>query len=213
MDDTQQIVETMNPETNSAEPKPNGGINPVLVIFLAIPLIGMVIAVLIAVGNSPTDSALPTPRPAAYTPFTLVNNTAPDFSLPDGKGGTLNLSDFRGKWVIVNFWATWCPPCVDEMPLLQAVVDGRTDIDADQWVVLAVNNGEPIDVGEQFLEDHNLNLPVAYDTETRVVRRYSIIQMPTTYIVNPEGVVVYQHIGVLTDRIIAAIWNEFGEPA
>ncbi len=118
---------------------------------------------------------------------------APDFSLqaPDGK--IVNLSDYRGKVVMVHFWATWCPPCVDEMPTLENLY--RT-LKGKDFVILAISvDEEGAGAVTAFMRKNRLSLPVFLDPSRIVSGLYGTFKLPETYIVDREGVVRYKEIG------------------
>ena len=97
------------------------------------------------------------------------DNLAPDFLLYNLEGKPVSLSDFHGKPVIVNFWATWCGPCVYEMPFLQQVYE---EWSTEELVLLIVNIGESPSQVEGFIEKYELSLPVLLDTKQEVARKY-----------------------------------------
>jgi len=125
------------------------------------------------------------------TKITPVRN-APEFSLQDLDGNIVKLSDFRGKPLIVNFWATWCPPCRKEMPSMERA----WQIIKDQGIAMvAINVGEDEDTVFTFTADYPLSFPLLLDTTGSVTQRWPVVGLPTTFIVNPEGKIVYRAIG------------------
>lgn len=122
-----------------------------------------------------------------------------DFSLQDMQGKTHKLSDYRGKWVVVNYWATWCPPCLDEIPELVEFHETNKDTRA---VVLGLDV-EKVDRAklEEFVENNFINYPVFPDV-TREAMLGPIMGMPTTYLVSPEGEVVARHTGAITKDML-----------
>jgi len=117
---------------------------------------------------------------------------APDFSLPDLDGKITKLSDFKGKIVIVNFWATWCPPCRAEIPSMQRAWNILKDKDV---MMLAVHIGGNEDKIWTFLNDFNVEFPVLIDAKSRVSRKWRTRGLPTTYIVDPQGRMALRAIG------------------
>lgn len=109
----------------------------------------------------------------------------PDFTLPDLDGKDRSLSEFRGKWVIVNYWATWCPPCLEEIPELVEFHERHKDIDA---VVLGINF-EDIDTDylKSFTEDLLINYPILQISPVPATPLGPVTGLPTTYIISPEG--------------------------
>ena len=117
-----------------------------------------------------------------------LGEPAPDFTLPSIDEGEppVSLKDFRGQSVVLNFWATWCPPCRAEMPYLQAAQDRHA---VDGLVVLAIDVQESIDLVLPYVVDVGLTLPVLLDEEGSVSDRYRVKTFPTTYLVDAQGVV------------------------
>ncbi|MFC2030039.1 TlpA disulfide reductase family protein [Chloroflexota bacterium] len=112
--------------------------------------------------------------------------TAPDFALDTLDGGTVTLSELRGQVVVINLWATWCPPCRAEMPAIERVWNEYRD---DGLVVLAVNQREaPSRVGA-FVEELGLTFPVLLDRDGGVGARYKLRAYPTTFFIDREGVI------------------------
>lgn len=119
-----------------------------------------------------------------------VGEPAPDFSLKDLDGKLIRLSDFRGKAVLVNFWATWCPPCRFEMPTLQRVYEKHRPHD---FVVLAVDTGERSSgesmriAAKGFASSLNLTFPIVLDEGDQVANLYNLRAYPTSFFVDREG--------------------------
>jgi thiol-disulfide isomerase/thioredoxin len=190
------------------------------VLFSILPIVGLILAVIIGAGQSASvSSGVGQPPAVTYIPFTLINNPAPEFALPllrltqgsDGQAGgqpesqpdvKADIKAYRGRWVFLNFWATWCPPCVAEMPELQKLYDGGFGNDPAQITVLTVNKGEDADTVRGFMEKFDLSLPVAMDSQSLVSGQYVVAQLPITVLIDPEGVVRYQHIGALDATLI-----------
>lgn len=139
------------------------------------------------------------PRVEATT--TKAQNTeekpkAPDFSLKDLNGKTVKLSDYKGKVVILNFWATWCPYCIDEMPDLDKL--SKEYSKSGETVILAIDVQEDAKKVEKFVSDNKFSLPVLLDTDGSVASAYGISGYPTTFIINKDGT-VYGYIPRATD--------------
>ncbi|TFB23103.1 redoxin domain-containing protein [Filobacillus milosensis] len=120
-----------------------------------------------------------------------VGDVAPDFQLETLEGEQVKLSDFRGKKVFINFWATWCPPCRAEMPHMQDFYDKY----GDDVVVLAVNaTGTETNVEKvkKFVKDYELTFPILLDRTNEVNMRFEALSLPTTYFINTEGVIQLQ---------------------
>jgi peroxiredoxin len=109
---------------------------------------------------------------------------APQFDLETPDGERIRLSDYRGKPVIVNFWATWCPPCRAEMPSFQRAWD---QVKGEGISVIAINVGEDADTIRQFTERVAVSFPLPMDQESRVVQAWPVRGLPTTFVVDPLG--------------------------
>ena len=117
---------------------------------------------------------------------------APALALKDPEGKTINLLDLRGKVVLVNFWATWCEPCRQEMPSMQRL---RDRLVRKPFVVLAVNVDEPEARVRTFLNQSRLDLTVLLDPNKSVTRAWGARVLPVTYIVGPDGRLRYRVLG------------------
>lgn len=122
-------------------------------------------------------------------------NLARDFTLETVDGNRVSLKDFGGKVVLINFWATWCPPCRDEIPDLQSAYQARQD---DGFVVLGVNVEEPRVTVEQFVDEIDMTYPVLLDEGGQVLQTYRANGLPMSVIVDQEGVIQVRHVGYLT---------------
>ncbi len=117
---------------------------------------------------------------------------APDFVLQDTGGKTHRLSDYRGKPVIINFWATWCPPCREEIPSMNRAWHILRNEDV---VMLAVNMGEDEDTIFIFTADYVADFPILMDRDGAVIEQWPVKGLPTTYVVAPDGTLAYRAIG------------------
>jgi peroxiredoxin len=122
----------------------------------------------------------------------LEKSKAPDFSLKDLNGRPVTLSSLRGKVVLLNFWATWCPPCISEMPVFNRLYK---EMRARGLEVVAIS----ADRSEGYLRDytskHSLDFRVLYDENRDVVKRYKVFSMPTTFLIDKNGVIVEKFFG------------------
>ena len=120
----------------------------------------------------------------------LVGNPAPDFTVQDADR-KVSLHDLRGRVVVLNFWATWCPPCVDEMPSL---VKMQADL-KDRVVVLAISVDEDERSYHTFLKKNNVDVLTVRDPQQKSNELYGTIKFPETYIIDRNGVVQRKFIG------------------
>jgi len=110
---------------------------------------------------------------------------APEFLLPDLSGGQVSLSDYRGKWVFINFWATWCGPCVMEMPMMDRL---NKILEKENFKMLAINmeNIEPERV-KKFIKKLKVDFHILLDRKGQVSDIYGVRSIPMTYMINPKG--------------------------
>jgi len=134
-----------------------------------------------------------------------VDELAPDFRLTDLDGKVVMLSDFRGKTVVLNFWASWCPPCREEMPEFQALWDERGSEGSDDLVVLAVNflRDDTVGAATSFIEGNDFTFPVIFDT-TRgdVATRYGVRGLPATFFIDRNGIVRTTALGPVFGNLL-----------
>lgn len=121
-----------------------------------------------------------------------VGDRAPGFNLTSDNGEGMRLEDYRGKYVLLNFWATWCQPCVEELPSLNSVYQGMRD---KGLIVLGVSVDEDKDLYRRFLEAHRVGFPTVRDPERSVSTRYGTFKYPETYLIDREGVVIRKYVG------------------
>lgn len=139
-------------------------------------LLGLVVVAAVTLaGGLLTNQAPPT-----------VGSEAPDFELPGLEGGTFRLSDYRGQPVLINFWGTYCPPCVAEMPLIQQYYDLYKD---EGLVVLGVNENDPVVTARSFVRQLELTFPILMDRD-KVRKAYGVTAYPATFFISESGEVV-----------------------
>jgi cytochrome c biogenesis protein CcdA/peroxiredoxin len=163
------------------------------------------------VNNATLVPATPAPQPTEGAAATGLQpgNRAPNFQAVNDKGETVKLSDYRGKVVILNFWATWCGPCRVEMPEFEKAYQTQAE---KGFVVLAVNNRETTDKVTAFRKDMELTFPIIMDENGDLQTKYSVQGYPTTYVIDRKGVIVAlqpgpmtaSQVGQLVDRALAS---------
>ena len=122
----------------------------------------------------------------------LEGQTAPDFALKSSTGENLRLSEYRGDVVMINFWATWCGPCRQEMPLLDELYSRYNRVGFN---LLGVNIDDDSRRAMQMVEELGVNLPVLFDARKEVSKLYEVEAMPVTVIVDRQGTVRFVHHG------------------
>ncbi|NTU81654.1 MAG: redoxin domain-containing protein [Chloroflexales bacterium] len=159
-------------------------------------LVGVALAIGMAQGRAPTIS----------TPAPEVGHSAPAIALATPNGTPISLADLRGQVVLVNFWATWCPPCRAEMPAIQAAYARYHD---QGFTVLAVTADEDQAAVAAFVRDHQLTFPALLDPHGSVHAAYLANTLPSSFFVDRQGVVRAVHHGpmsaALLDQQLAAL--------
>lgn len=122
-----------------------------------------------------------------------VGDSAPDFSFTLSDGTTTRLSELRGTPVLINFWATWCLPCIEEMPALEQVYQAAEG----ELAVLAVNRNELPAAIARFAPTVNVSFPLISDLSGAIGDRYTVTSLPTTYFIASDGTIHGRHIGAL----------------
>jgi cytochrome c biogenesis protein CcmG/thiol:disulfide interchange protein DsbE len=118
---------------------------------------------------------------------------ANDFSLENLKGEQVRLSDLRGKVVVVDFWATWCIPCVEEMPYFQQYQKQYPD-----FVMLGIDQEESISQVSSFLEGKGIDYQILMDYNAKVAGSYKVFMLPTTFFIDKDGMIRFRHYGIMT---------------
>lgn len=120
---------------------------------------------------------------------------APDFKLKDLNGKEVSLSDYKGKNVLLNFWASWCPPCRAEMPDIEKLYQETKNTDT---VILAVNLGEDRDTVKSFIDENKYNFDILLDSDQRTAAKYNISSIPSWFFIDKDGNIVTSHIGAMS---------------
>ncbi len=135
-------------------------------------------------------------RPSEFgkTPSPRQGFPAPEFTLNTLSEDSISLQDFRGKVVIVNFWASWCPPCKAEMPAFEALQQAYRSSDV---IVLAINTTYQDDLAAaaKFVEDYHLSFPILLDNDGKLTNTYQVLAMPSTFFIDRKGVIRQVIIG------------------
>ena len=126
------------------------------------------------------------------------SDKAPDFTVLDGEGNQVKLSDFFGKPIVLNFWASWCPPCKAELPDFEEACkkyDGRVTF---LMVNLTDNQRETVDIAKSFIQSEGYTFPVYYDTAYEAATVYGVRSIPQTYFISAEGEPVAYATGMIS---------------
>lgn len=156
------------------------------VLFLGLGLALIAVAILRILQDSPPQTDL-TAVPVK------VSYAAPDLELIDTNGNPASLAGYRGQVVLVNLWATWCPPCKAEMPALESYY--RTHLE-DGFVIVAINDGDPTPDVVQFVQDYKLTFPVWLDpTYIATEQAFKTLNLPSSFVIDRQGTVVLSWVG------------------
>ncbi len=143
-----------------------------------------------------------TPETGSVTPIAprgSVTRPAPDFTLTTLDGDSLTLSDYQGQVVLVNFWASWCPPCNAEVDDLNAYYEAHKD---EGFIVIGVNVEDTPEDAQAFVERHGVTFPVVRDPDDTVAGQYNVIGLPSSYFVNQEGEIFGFQAGTVTRDLL-----------
>jgi peroxiredoxin len=127
---------------------------------------------------------------------------APDFSLPALTGEKISLDDYAGQVVLINLWATWCPPCKAEMPTLNTFYETHKE---QGFVVLAVNNQEDVTTVNSYIQEKGFSFPVLLDTQAEMIALYQVQGLPTTFIIDRNGQIQHIQVGEITEQQLESI--------
>lgn len=168
-----------------------------LVVAATIPLILLGLVLVILLVRAPSSSA------------GTVGSVAPDFSLVDLDGAPIRMADLRGSPVVVNFWASWCVPCVEEFPLLRAAAERHA---ADGLVVVGIVYQDRTAAARDFMARNGGSWPAAMDPGEVVATAYNILGPPETFFIGPDGTIAARQLGQFSaeslERHLAAIIDE-----
>jgi cytochrome c biogenesis protein CcmG/thiol:disulfide interchange protein DsbE len=144
-------------------------------------------------------------REPRYIESPIIGRPAPGFALTLVDGPAVALDDFRGKVVFVNFWASWCPPCRAEAPMLEAT---WRRLQEEGVVFLGVNTQDEEARARGFLQEFGITFPNGRDPDGRIAIDYGVWGLPEAFIVDPAGRITYKHIGTLGQTLLLAKLDE-----
>jgi peroxiredoxin len=115
-----------------------------------------------------------------------MNYPAPSLELTDMQDQTVSLADYQGRWVLVNNWATWCPPCRAEMPELNAYYETHKD---DGFILIGISSGDTKTQIEDFIQEYGLSFPMWQDPTSASLRAFRMDYLPSSFVIDPSGTV------------------------
>lgn len=154
----------------------------------------------------------PAPPTSSDSPRSAVNETAPDFELAGLDGKALGLSGLRGKVVLLTFWASWCPPCRQEMPSQNQL---HSTLGGEDFQVVGVNIDKNSSAARRFAEDFDLVFPILLDPDQKVQKRYGVYNIPVSFLIDRNGIIVNRRLGVhdwTSDKMLQDFKTLIGSP-
>jgi peroxiredoxin len=195
---------------------------------MILPLGGLIAAALLIANGAGSDATRPvadypspppvtfippTPRPTISPPQdSVIGEPLPAITLTALDGSSMRLTDFKDQIIFLNFWATWCVPCQDEMPALQKL---QSEHGAEGVRVIAITDpasGQTEDDVRAFVKTYDLTLTVALSSDPALYQQFGVAQIPITFIIDRAGIVRYRHIGALNADDIATYLGQLTGP-
>lgn len=153
---------------------------------------------------APVQTAPAAAEPAVSAEPEQTDPLAPDFTVTDAEGAETRLSDHRGRPVVINFWATWCPPCRSELPGFDSLYAEYGDRIDFMMVDLTDGERDTEDVVRDFIAEQGYTFPVYFDTAFSASEAYQIYSIPVTVFVRPDGTIAAQQIGAMQEQALRA---------
>jgi thiol-disulfide isomerase/thioredoxin len=184
----------------------NGKIKAVTgILVLAVIIAGAVIAYnALSENYTPEMPSAPPSEEPGQTGEENPQSAAPDFTALDIDGNEVKLSDFYGQPIVLNFWASWCPPCRAHKPIFDTVYDEMTPNVVFLMVNLTDGRRETVESASAYITENGYRFPVYFDTTQEAARIYSISSVPTTLFISRDGHIAYEHKGQLSEAVLRA---------
>jgi len=128
-----------------------------------------------------------------------VDYAAPALTLNDLEGNPHSLDDYLGQVVLVNLWATWCPPCLEEMPVFESFY---RDHSAGGFLIIAINDGDPLSDAQEFVENYGLTFPVWSDPQYLSEQTFETMNLPSSYVIDRQGRVRLRWVGAISRAML-----------
>lgn len=155
------------------------------------------IVLLLALMTVAIVQAMATEETRDNLPGLSIGEKAPDFEVKTLQGDLVKLSDYQGKKVMLNFWATWCPPCKEEMPDMEKFYQQASD----DVVILAVNIDPQYNVNK-FVTEMGITFPILLDEKDKVNSMYQVLTIPTTYFIDKKGIIRHKYLTAMSEEIM-----------
>lgn len=180
----------------------------VIIIILSVLLVALIAVAAVAYSTLSEDyvpsDVLPAETSGNSAAVTEAVKTAPDFTMTDADGNEIALSDFLGKPIVINFWATWCSPCKSELPTFDAAY--ATYGEDVQFIMLNLTDGyrDTVDGVKKFVADGGYTFPVYFDTALEGANAYGAYSIPMTVFIDESGAVTYQKLGIISESLLTS---------
>lgn len=169
-------------------------------------LVGALILLVLAVNGVISLGFLPGGAADESSTIGEIGQPAGDFELQSLDGSTVQLSGLRGKVVVLNFWATWCGPCIREMPMF----DEFSRAFPNDLVILGVNMQESEAKVKDFIQSVEISYPILLDSTAKVGKQFQVMALPDTLFIDRDGILRFHHIGILSEAQLAAYLAQLG---
>jgi thiol-disulfide isomerase/thioredoxin len=174
-----------------------------LILLLGVLLFGVIIGGIVFLSGSINNRTTQT-----YTTTVLkAGDPMPDFELTSLDNSNIHINQFLGKPVILNFWASWCVPCKQEMPLLERYYESQ----GGKLIVVGIDDEEPVDLVKPFVLANQIKFPILLDSQGKIRDQFMIRGFPTSLFIDAKGVFVAEHIGVLDEQSLTSYLQLIGE--
>jgi len=167
-------------------PRKSKNKSPLPLILIGVGLIVIAVAFVIFLPKNGDTTAASAPGEIPASVPGEMNFQAPELTLTDMRDQTVSLADYRGQWVLVNNWATWCPPCRAEMPELNAYYEAHKD---DGFVLIGVSSGDTKAQITDFIQEYGLSFPMWQDPTSASLRAFRMEYLPSSFVIDPSGTV------------------------
>jgi cytochrome c biogenesis protein CcmG, thiol:disulfide interchange protein DsbE len=179
--------------------KKKSGFERPQVVALGLMGVGLLVLGVLAIFLMPKAGTTNQPAEQSSSVPATVDYAAPQFDLQDLQGQAVSLADYQGQVILVNNWATWCPPCKAEMPTLQAFYN---DHHKQNFTIIGIEAGEPATAVAQFVKDHSLTFPVWPDTGQKSILAFRNQNLPNSYVIDRTGKVRLAWTGAISRKML-----------